>query len=354
MDHKTDYSNIPDFILQKIGKNLHNKIDHPIEIIKQHIYKYFDSLSDYKFPKFDTINPIVSVADNFDKLLIPKDHPARRKTDTYYVNENTVLRTHTSAHQAELLKQKYTCFLVTGDVYRKDEIDQFHYPVFHQMEGVAQTTKDPAKELIKVLSGLIEYLFPKCEYRVKDDYFPFTHPSFEIEVKYKDKWLEVLGCGVVQPQIITDAGLTGDFWAFGLGLERLALVLFEIPDIRYIWSDHPKFLDQFSNITSKFHPYSLLPSITKDISFWIPEENWADENNFFQLLRNIGCEWIESVELKDKFYHKKQQQHSRMYRIKYSPSDPSLKDPSDFTILVNQLHSKIRDQLEILPGLKVR
>jgi phenylalanyl-tRNA synthetase alpha chain len=119
--------NLPASILNKMGRNLHNVSNHPIEILKRHIYEYFDKLSRYNFNKFDGLNPIVSIEDNFDKLLIPSDHPARSKSDTYYVDDKTVLRTPTSAHQNQLLLQGFRSFLVTGDVYRKDEIDRLPY-----------------------------------------------------------------------------------------------------------------------------------------------------------------------------------------------------------------------------------
>jgi phenylalanyl-tRNA synthetase alpha chain len=135
MENRTEYSNIGPSIEAKIGRNLHNKKNHPIEIIKRKIYEYFNELDGYDFAKFDDLPPYVNVSDNFDKLLIPKDHPARSRSDTYYINKDTVLRTQTSAHQNELLAQGHQNFLVTGDVYRKDEIDKSHYPVFHQMEG---------------------------------------------------------------------------------------------------------------------------------------------------------------------------------------------------------------------------
>ena len=128
MDKKTDFCNIPKSIEEKIGKNLHKQHNHPIEIVKKKILDYFKSLEDYKFDIFEDLLPFVSVEDNFDKLLIPKDHVARSKSDTYYINESTVLRTHTSAHQNELLAKGYKSFLVIGDVYRKDEINMTHYP----------------------------------------------------------------------------------------------------------------------------------------------------------------------------------------------------------------------------------
>ncbi|AUL78920.3 phenylalanyl-tRNA synthetase [Tupanvirus soda lake] len=339
-------SNITPSIQAKLGRNLHLQKYHPIEIIKNKIYNYFGS----SYEKFDDLLPIVSIEDNFDKLLIPSNHPARSKSDTYYVDQNTVLRTHTSAHQNHLLCKGYTKFLVTGDVYRKDEVDCHHYPVFHQMEGVCVLDSDNAESEVKlVLSGLVEYLFPGCKYRINDDYFPFTHPSYEFEVEFNGKWLEILGCGVVQPTILQNCGLEQKHaWAFGLGLERLAMILFDIPDIRYFWTTDDAFLKQFaSNDIVKFKPYPKLPPLTKDISFWIPSETdiqenkWLHENDFFEICREIGTDMIEEVELFDTFHHPKKKQYSRSYHIVYSCPDTSLKNPGEFNTMVNEMHQKI-------------
>lgn len=367
---RTSFSNISPSIGDKLGKAKHNQQNHPVEIIKRKIYQYppFES-----FQKFDDLSPIVNTKNNFDRLLIPVNHSARSKSDTYYVSEDLVLRTHTSAHESELLEKGHRNFLVTGDVYRKDEIDSSHYPVFHQMEGVGlvKNVENAQEELLDILVGLVKFLFPNCKHRVNPDYFPFTEPSFEIEVKYKQNlpdedesaWMEVLGCGVLQQKIIENVGLTEKFWAFGLGLERLAMVMFEIPDIRYFWSDHPKFLDQFSEgKIVKFQEYSLLPSQFNDISFWIPseqvreltedsakmgeEDKWINANDFYDFVRDIGGDWIEKVELKDEFFHPKKKMLSRMYRVTYSPKDPSLKDPGEFTKIVLEIQDNVREQVE--------
>lgn len=341
--------NIPSSISQKIGRNLHNVPNHPIEIMKRHILKYFESLSNYNFEIFDNLNPVVSIDDNFDKLLIPKDHPARSKSDTYYMSESTVLRTHTSAHQNQLLEKGYKSFLVVGDVYRKDEIDKCHYPVFHQMEGLSLVSEgcDAKEELLNVLTGLIKYLYPECDYRINFDYFPFTDPSFEIEVKFDGKWMEILGCGVVHPTILTNNNIPASAFAFGLGLERLCMIACNIPDIRYFWSTDVKFLNQFRNgELVKFQPYSILPREYNDISFWINEnriiaEKWLDENDFFDLVRDIGGEWVECIELKDMFYHPKKKMNTRMYRIYYYPS-AEMRDPSELSKISKIVHESIR------------
>ncbi len=362
MLNKSPYCNIPKSIEDKLSRKLHNQKNHPIEIIKNHIYKYFTGLENYKFEMFDDLNPVVSVQANFDNLLIPVDHPARSKSDTYYVNESEVLRTHTSAHQNELLKAGHTSFLVTGDVYRKDEIDTRHYPVFHQMELLTLVTEglDAEAELKRILSGLVDYLFPGCEYRFNPDYFPFTHPSFEIEVKYMDKWLEILGCGVVQPKILENNGMHGkQAIAAGFGLDRLVMIFCSIADIRYIWSTHERFLNQFvDGKLVTFQPYSELPSLTKDLSFYVPcdklvigedgttQVKWLDENDFFELAREYSGDMMEEVRVMDTFYNKKLNKYSRTYRFTYSPNAPDIKNGSEFLDIVNKMQDTLRAKVQ--------
>lgn len=329
-------SNITPGISSKMGKNLHNTKNHPLEIIKRKIYDYFGN----QFNKFDNLSPVVKIEENFDKLLIPKDHPARSLSDTYYKDENHVLRTHTSAHQNELLISGNRKFLVTGDVYRKDDIDASHYPVFHQMEGVCvvEDGQNAQEELKNVLSGLIDVLFPGCEYRFKEDYFPFTHPSFEVEVMFQEKWLEVLGCGIVQPKIMENCGLSDKTaWAFGLGLERLAMILFKIPDIRYFWTDDERFKNQFTtDDIIEFKPYSSFPPITRDIAFWTPEG--FSQNNFSEIVRETGGDIVENVSIVDEFTHPKTGRSSKCYRIVYRSNERTLTNEE-----VNEIDETIKN-----------
>ena len=400
------FSNITQSIRDKIPRKLHNQLNHPIEIIKRHIYAYFCSnqMKDrgYIFETFDNFDPIVTIEDNFDKLLIPKNHPARQKTDTYYVDEMHVLRTHTSAHQNELLAKGHKTFLVTGDVYRKDEVDARHYPVFHQMEMLTilpDTVSDPVKELHSFISGLVTYLFPSCNYRFGEDYFPFTDPSFEVEVEYPQlvshdnehttkRWLEILGCGVVQPKILENNGIMNKkAIAFGIGLERLVMIFCKIPDIRYLWSTHPKFLNQFSSgklVT--FTPYSELPSVERDISFFIDKKQliiseeseskneskseskndesksekdkcprWIDENDFFDIVRQCADDYMQEVKLVDAFYNKKKDKYSRTYRCTYSSNSPDDRSPDEFFKAVGHLQDVLREKVPLLlPNIELR
>ena len=136
-----DWTNVTPRIISKVGCNLHNQQYHPLNLIRQRIQNYFDTyftnhVGSPVFSVFDNVSPVVSVYQNFNSLLFPLDHPGRSVSDTYYVNSDQLLRAHTTAHQEELIKMGLDAFLVCGDVYRRDEIDASHYPVFHQMDSV--------------------------------------------------------------------------------------------------------------------------------------------------------------------------------------------------------------------------
>ena len=397
-DCKSAASNIPPFIEAKRGRKLHNLANHPLELVKQKIYAYFRALPGYEFAIFDDLDPVVSVADNFDRLLIPADHPARSRSDTYYVDEKTVLRTHTSAHQNALLAQNHAAFLVTGDVYRKDTIDRHHYPVFHQTEGVAAVPAgtDAADELRTILGGLVAVLFPGARRRENVDYFPFTHSSFEIEVEWGGQWVEILGCGVVQPEILKAHGADDrEYWAFGVGLDRLALILYDIPDIRLLWSTHPKFLGQFGPETVIFVPFSRLEPQVKDISFFLPggdvdaggrashdntsiakcelgrrsetcpcdvcaggRNRWTAANEFFDLVREVGGDWVEEVKLVDEYvkfvdeYVRPRRRWSQTYSVVYSAI--GTENPAELTAACNDMQARIRAEVVRRLGVDLR
>jgi len=134
-------TNVTTNILSKVGRKLHLCKNHPLSILREKIQEhvYADYRTRWGGPMFtmvDYLSPVVTVEQNFDSLLVPKDHVSRAKNDNYYINSEYLLRAHTSAHQRDLIKTGLDAFLVTGDVYRRDEIDMCHYPVFHQVEGV--------------------------------------------------------------------------------------------------------------------------------------------------------------------------------------------------------------------------
>ncbi|XP_064186966.1 phenylalanine--tRNA ligase, mitochondrial-like [Anguilla rostrata] len=368
--HRDDYTNVTAKILSKVGRNLHNRAHHPLWLIKErikaHFYRTYTGRSGMPlFSVHDNLSPVVTVEQNFDSLLIPPDHASRNKGDNYYLNRRHMLRAHTSAHQCDLVRCGLDAFLVAGDVYRRDEIDCSHYPVFHQMEGVrlfsnhelfAQVEhgedlclfesggrRTPQKQethtleavklvefsLKRTLTRLVRHLFGEdLEIRWVECFFPFTHPSYEMEVRFQGDWLEVLGCGVMEQELVCSAGAENKMgWAFGLGLERLAMVLYGIPDIRLFWSEDERFLKQFClphiDDTVTFQQLSKYPPLINDISFWLPAEGYT-ENDFYDLVRTIAGDLVEKVSLVDQFAHPKTEKVSHCYRLTYRHMERTL------------------------------
>lgn len=310
--------NIPPQILELLNRKVYRVPNHPISILSNKIKEYFEqsNISDIKIPgeKFtleDSFDPLVSVKQCFDDVLVPVDHISRQPSETYYHDESTVLRPHTSAHQIQMIREGNNAFLVLGDVYRRDTIDRTHYPAFHQMEGVRifsydqigaknydDAKKIAEKDLKQTLEGLSKHIFGQVEHRWVDENFPFTDPSLELEIFYQNDWMEILGCGVIHDQVMKNAGRDVNKevgWAFGLGLDRWAMNLFGIHDIRLFWSQDERFLGQFKEgEITKFKEYSKFPPCFKDIAFWTNSE--YDEHTFFEIIRDNSGDMVESVE----------------------------------------------------------
>lgn len=348
--------NIPEGVRAKVGRNLLLQRSHPLGILWRAVQEYFHA-QDPSCQFVDKESPLVGTKQCFDDLRVAADHPSRSPSDTYYVNSETVLRTHTSAHQCQYMRRypEVTSFLCAGDVFRRDEIDASHYPVFHQCEGVRlfETSKMSAEEvkedLRKALEGLAAHLFQlkadESTMRWLDDYFPFTEPSLQLEIFYNNNWLEVLGCGVIHHDVLRNAGLDPSKvhgWAFGLGLERLAMVLFGIPDIRLFWSDDERFTSQFPEDAfakkAKFRPFSKYPPVMKDMSMWIPAD-FAD-NDLFEMIRDEGGDQVELVELVEEFVHPKTKRTSKLFRVTWRDMSRTLTNEE-----VNTKHQKVLDRL---------
>ncbi|KAJ1916279.1 phenylalanyl-tRNA synthetase alpha subunit, mitochondrial [Tieghemiomyces parasiticus] len=426
------WTNLTPSIASKTDRKLHLIPGHPLGILKQLI---FDQFPGYAY--LDTLPPVVTTEANFDSLLIPTDHPSRSRHDAYYLNATTMLRSHTSAHQLEVLRDHgHRAFLVAADVYRRDEIDASHYPVFHQMEGVrafspteradgtiqreiaamqetirragVTATEDnlvgqsdraalqpehtrQADEVYPVIDHLktslnywVAGIFgrmaryheatgrpdlaerlgttDRIPVRWIEGNFPFTTPSWEMEVLYQGAWLEICGCGIMKQKIMDDAGLQDHIgWAAGFGLERLAMVLFDIPDIRLFWSEDPRFLGQFRPGTiTQFAPFSKYPPCPKDISFWVPTrlasagsdaatETGFHENDFMDLVREIAQDLVEDVKLVDRFAHPKTGQTSLCYRIVYRSMDRSVTNEE-----INELQERVRTRVAEQLGVTLR
>ena len=188
---------------------------------------------------------------NFTALNIPENHPARAEHDTFYFPGGMLLRTHTSPVQIRSMKEEGVPIriIAPGRVYRCDS-DQTHTPMFHQVEGLVIDRNITFANLKAVLHQFVESFFERdAELRFRASYFPFTEPSAEVDVLWeKGKWLEILGCGMVHPNVLRDAGVdpeefTG--YAFGIGIERLAMLRYGVSDLRTFFDNDLRFLRQF-------------------------------------------------------------------------------------------------------------
>jgi len=188
---------------------------------------------------------------NFTALNIPENHPARAMHDTFYFPGGNLLRTHTSPVQIRAIANEGVPIRVIapGRVYRCDS-DQTHTPMFHQVEGLVIDEDVSFANLKAVLHQFVEAYFERdAELRFRPSYFPFTEPSAEVDIRWEGgKWLEILGCGMVHPNVLESAGVdvaNYSGYAFGIGIERLAMLRYEVSDLRTFFDNDLRFLQQF-------------------------------------------------------------------------------------------------------------
>lgn len=321
------------------------------------------------FAAFDVLRvpEIVSAKESFDPFNFPPDHPARSRSDTYFVNDEIILRTHTtvmwpyhlglSAVRGKMARGEAVGALSYGKVYRKDEIDRNHMNVFHQMDGWYLARRDEKKiglpELRDVLSKIVRAIYgPEIKFRFNEDVFPYTDPSLEMEVEIGGRWIEVLGSGVVRSKVLDNFGVDSKVWngwAFGFGLERLAILSMELPDIRLLWSGDPRVKRQLK-LGNKYKEVSKYPPITRDISFVV--ENDFVPNDYFDLIRDIGGELVEEVALLDKYENAEKFGPGRVsytYRIAYRSNERTLR-----TEEVDPLQDKIYRETAAQFGAEIR
>ncbi|KAL8980825.1 MAG: hypothetical protein Q9205_004205 [Flavoplaca limonia] len=426
------WTNVPQSILSFVPRRLHLQPSHPVSLTRKLIESRFPSPT---YKHHNDLSPVVTVAQNFDSLGFPADHPGRNRSDTYYINKDTVLRTHTSAHEADIFRQNASeGYTISADVYRRDAVDRSHYPVFHQMEGARMwdrrkvpggniakavwddlakmpnhdlEVEDPnptihpernplqaehhsqeeveavAAHLKRSLEGVVVELFSKAKQaaatvdapdpliqeeplRVRwvEAYFPFTSPSWELEVFWQGDWLEILGCGVTKQDLYINAGIPNHIgWAFGVGLERVAMLLFSIPDIRLFWSRDMRFLSQFTTIEkiNRFKSFSKHPACYKDVAFWLRSSSSSaggglrsnaqdfHENDVMEIVRIIGGDLVEDVRLVDEFQHPVSGRKSLCYRINYRSLERTLTNEE-----ANEMHEHVKGELVNKLGVELR
>lgn len=448
---------LPKIITSNEKRALYKTRNHPLATVKRKIEQFFS------FPCFDHLTHQTNIKSNFDDLLVPLTHPARSVKDTFYLNEQysksypfllktcyqkldklnvfykyyicnkllshehiQLMQTHMTAHLPSLLKQGCTNAIYTGPVFRRDQIDKSHFPIFHQTDGffIKPEVFDVERNLQNSLEELIKHLFQSTSIQMEWDHnttFPFTHPSMELYIKRnkEDKsWIEVLGCGRIKKEVTCNAlyqkeiyqiieneinkfdhMLISSFaqlsfnekhkehhgnevhldtaiinklcneqmnqqiekkitkflesihiqgWAFGIGIDRIAMLLYEIPDIRLLWSTDNRFINQFKeNAITKFQPFSNFPPIEKDISFFLHEK--FTEEIFFEICRDIANENIEQVKKIDEYFNSKTNQTSVCYRITYRSHHKNLTHQ-----FVNDIQNHIVQELVRICSVQIR
>lgn len=327
------------------------------------------------FHNFDIIKIPEIIPTNilFDLFNMPEGHPARSKSDTYYVDEKHVLRTHNTVSwyyylnhpeiKERIERKESFGALCHGKVYRKDEIDSRHMNVFHQIDGwyLTPDSSDLGPEDLKeALGGIVKTVFgPEQVYRINEDNFPYTDPSFEVEVNVKGtaaegpakgEWLEILGSGMIRKSVLEDMGIRGyKGWAFGFGIERLAIISMSLPDIRLLWSEDERVRKQL-NLGQKYKEVSKFPPVIRDISFVVSNDFVL--NDYFDRIRDLGGELIEQVEQTDKYENKAkfgEGKTSYTFRITYRSLERTLTNAE-----VNQLHEEVEKMTETDFGAKIR
>jgi phenylalanyl-tRNA synthetase alpha chain len=187
---------------------------------------------------------------NFEALNTPADHPARDMQDTFYLPDGNLLRTHTSSVQIRYMEANEPPIRVAapGRVYRRDTVDATHSAVFHQIEILAVDEGLTFTDLRGTIKTFLEEMFGEIEVRFRPSFFPFTEPSAEVDVRWRGRWLEVLGCGMVDPNVLKAVGYDPEIYtgfAAGFGVERFAMVLHQMTDIRDLYKSDLRFLRQF-------------------------------------------------------------------------------------------------------------
>lgn len=317
---------------------------------------------------FDDINipEVVPASVAFDLFDFPPDHPARSHSDTYYLDEKNILRPHDTVFWYYYLnlpqvRQKVTrgepfgtvCY---GKVYRKDEIDRHHMNVFHQFGAwyLVPDTKETLtlKDLKNALSEIVKAIFgEQVEYRFTEETFPYTDPSTEVEVKIGGEWIEILGSGMVKKSVLKNFGLSGyNGWAFGFGLERLAIISMQLPDIRLLWSGDERVTKQLV-LGQTYREVSKYPPAVRDISFVVPKT--FVPNDYFDLVRAVvGDDMAEEVSLVDRYENDEKfgsDKASYAYRVTYRSLERTLTGEE-----VDALHKKLEEATEGQFGATVR
>jgi phenylalanyl-tRNA synthetase alpha chain len=265
-------------------------------------------------------DPIVTVSDNYDNLLIAKDNISRSSTYTHYVDNEHILRTHTTAQIPAILRELAAArkdwndvvILLPGLAYRRDVTDKKHVGQVHMLEmwRIVKTGKNKPiikNDLLDVVKGVANTAAPGWKLRIIDSPHPYTKQGIEVNAVLGERDIEILECGLINDQILAKAGLdpeeyTG--WALGMGLDRLVMTLKDIPDVRYLRSTNPKIAAQMKDL-SKYHEVSSQPAIRRDMSYSVPA-HYVEEDINEDIREALGYKQkiLESVDIISETYYK--------------------------------------------------
>lgn len=262
-----------------------SKEPHAINMVCNRVIDYIGDAHKHSDVRVYRRDPVVTVADNYDNLLISKDNISRSSTYTHYVDDTHILRTHTTAQIPGILRElaatrdewSDVVILLPGLAYRRDVSDKKHVGEVHMLEMwriVKNYDQKPiAKDdLLQVVHGVAATAAPGWKLRIEDSPHPYTNQGIEVNAVSGDRDIEILECGLIKEQILLNAGLNPEDysgWALGMGLDRLVMTLKEVPDIRYLRSTNPKIAKQMTNL-EPYEEVSSQPAIQRDLSYSVP------------------------------------------------------------------------------------
>lgn len=292
---------------------------HAIKLLYQKIEKYMRSSHPNSQVTVHRKDPIVTVENNYDNLLIPVDNISRSSTYTHYVDEKHILRTHTTAQIPGILRDlskhddwEDVVILLPGLAYRRDVTDKKHVGQVHMLEmwRVVKTNGDKPivkDDLLAVVKGVAATAAPGWKLRIVDMPHPYTKQGIEVNAVSGDRDIEILECGLINDQILTNAGLDPKVysgWALGMGLDRLVMTLKDIPDIRYLRSNNPGITKQMKDL-EKYQEVSNQPAIQRDMSYSVPS-TYVEEDINEDIREALGdkANILESVEVLSETAHK--------------------------------------------------
>lgn len=342
--NEDEWTNITAKAQKYLRRKMHNEQNHPLFILQLAICKYFneqvlDNNGQPLLKTYDNLDPVRTTQQNFDDLLIPENDPIRHKSECFYLDKQHLLRSHLAAHHTDVLRSGIENFLLVGDVYRRDLINPNHSALFHEL-NVVRTIRAGDNEIIgtnifekdevamdnpkrpsytpaaieymehdlkTTWANLLQHLFKKSiDHRWIETESLLAGPCWDLEIMNKQRNMKILRSGIMRNEFLTKCGVTKAIsWNFSLGLERLAMMLFNIPDTRLFMSKDSGFLNQFHSLKPlhriKYRHFINDAKLhTLDISFWLPENVKHDDFNvkdYHDLIRTLGGDNVEQVSL---------------------------------------------------------